>query len=103
MSARVPIQTQLNIPNWKKFLHNYWDQQLIDLLTFGFPLDFDRPFNLNTTLENHSSACQHPEQVHQYLHTEIGHGAILGPCKNPPFKIHVSPLMTRPKQDADKR
>ena len=42
MAARLPVQSQLNIENWKKFLSNYWDKQLIDLLNCGFPLDFDR-------------------------------------------------------------
>ena len=90
------------ISNWKKFLNNYWDKQLIDLLTFGFPLDFDRSLPLNTTLENHKSALQYSNQVQEYLETEIRHGAILGPFRDLPFKIHVSPLMTRPKQDSNK-
>ena len=37
------------------------------------------------------------------MDTEISHGAILGPFKDLPFKIHTSPLMTRPKQDSCKR
>ena len=81
-------------------MSNYWDKQLIDLLTFGFPLDFDRSVTLHTTVENHKSAQQFPDQVQDYLNTEISHGAILGPFKNLPFKIHTSPLMTRPKQDS---
>ena len=103
MAARVPVQGQLNIENWKKFLSNYWDKQLLDLLTVGFPLDFDRSVSLHTTLENHKSAQQFPDQVQEYLDTEISHGAILGPFKDPPVKIHVSPLMTRPKHNSCKR
>ena len=103
MAARILVQGQLNIKKWKKYLCNYWDNQLIDLLTFGFPLDFDRSVSLHTTLENHKSAQQFPDQVQEYVETEIHHGAILGPFKDPPFKIHVSPLMTRPKHDSNKR
>ena len=61
MAARIAVQGQLNIKNWKKYLCNYWDKQLIDLLTFGFPLDFDRSVSLQTTLENHKSAQQFPD------------------------------------------
>ena len=42
VAARIPVQGHLNIKNWKKYLCNYWDNQFIDLLTFGFPLDFDQ-------------------------------------------------------------
>ena len=37
MACRIPLKSQLNITNWKKYLVNYWDQQLLDLLAFGFP------------------------------------------------------------------
>ena len=96
MAVRVPVHSKLNVENWKKILSNYWDKQLIDLLTF------DRSHLLNTTVGNHKSAQQFPEQVQEYLDTEISHGAILGPFKDLPFKIHISPLMTRPKQDSCK-
>ena len=98
MAARVPVRGQLNVENWKKFLSNYWDKKLIDLLTFGFLLDFDRSRPLNTTVGNHKLAQQFPE----YLDTEISHGAILSPFKGLAFKIHTSPLMTRPKHDSCK-
>ena len=80
-------------------MNNYWNKQLIDLLTFGFPLDFDRLSPLHSTLENHDSA----HQVQEYLDTEISHVAILGPFKEPPFKMHMSPLMTHSKQNSTKR
>ena len=31
MGCRIPLQSQLNITNWRKYLVNYWDQQLVDL------------------------------------------------------------------------
>ena len=42
MRARIPIQSQLNITAWKFYLNEYWDKQIVDLLQYGFPLDFDR-------------------------------------------------------------
>ena len=42
LGARIPIQSQLNVPKWHEYLSGYWDQQLLQLVTFGFPLDFNR-------------------------------------------------------------
>ena len=55
------------------------------------------------SLTNHKSAQEFPEQVQAYIDTERSHGAILGPFKDSPFYIHVSPLMTRPKDNLQKR
>ena len=38
MKCRIPVQSGLNIKAWRAHLSNYWDQQLSDLLEFGFPL-----------------------------------------------------------------
>ena len=39
---RNPVHTQLNVKAWRFHLRDYWDQQLVDLIEYGFPLDFDR-------------------------------------------------------------
>ena len=52
----IPVQSGLNIKAWRHYLSNYWDQQLCDLLEFGFTLDFDRSCQLDSTKENHASA-----------------------------------------------
>ena len=28
IGCRIPLQSQFNIPNWRKYLVDYWDQQL---------------------------------------------------------------------------
>ena len=66
LACRIPIESQLQCKNWVKYLHNYWDQQLLDLLTFGFPLDFNRQTQLTSTEENHASAVQNPFHVEKY-------------------------------------
>ena len=48
MKVRIPVQTQLNVEAWKKYLDLYRDKQLINLIQFGFLLDFDR----NNTLQS---------------------------------------------------
>ena len=42
MGARIPLPSQFNIKAWKFYLAQYWEQQIVDLLQYGFPLDFDR-------------------------------------------------------------
>ena len=37
MKVRIPVQTQLNVDTWKKYLEAYWDRQLVDLIQYGFP------------------------------------------------------------------
>ena len=58
LGLRIQIQTQLNVPCWRYYLRDYFDQQLPDLIQFGFPLDFDRNCILGHTLDNHTSAEQ---------------------------------------------
>ena len=48
LGLRIPVKTQLNIPAWRFHLRDYFDQQLLDLIEFGFPLDFDRSSSLST-------------------------------------------------------
>ena len=43
------------------------------------------------------------DHIDQYLSEELKYGAIYGPFKQLPFPVHISPLMTRPKQNTDKR
>ena len=95
--------SNLNIDSWKFHLRDYWDTQLLDLLEFGFPLDFDTNTELISTGENHTSAKQFSSHVHTYIREELKHGAILGPFKHTPFSLHISPFMTRDKPDSDMR
>ena len=85
-------------------LQGYWDVQLIDLLRFGFPLEYNRSFTLCCERENHASAIQYPSHVDAYLQDETKYGAILGPFStNPMSNCHYSPFLTREKSGSDKR
>ena len=94
---RIPVETQLNIAAWHFYLHDYFDQQLLNLIEFGFPLDFDRSCSLSSSDNNHTSAVKYPSHVEYYLLEELHYNAILGPLDLPPFSLHVSPFMTREK------
>ena len=104
LGCRIPVRSQLNILAWQEMLQEYWDVQLLELLKFGFPLDFNRTSTLCCKRENHSSALQYPSHVEAYLQEEIEHGAILGPFQDHPIKnCHFSPFLTREKSGSDKR
>ena len=90
----------LNIKKWRHCLSNYWNQQLCDLLEYGFPLDFDRKCSLNSVEENHTSAKKKYEPYSKFLEEELEHKAILGPFDDKPIDMHISPLLARDKQNS---
>ena len=89
LHCRIPVQYGLNIKAWRHYLSNYWDQQLCDLLEFGFPLDFDRSCKLDSIEENHASANENMEDISQFLEEEMQYQAILGPFHSKPICIYL--------------
>ena len=85
------------------YLQSYWDNQLVDLIQFGFPLDFNRNIDLQSTDVNHTSALTYPDHVSKYILEEIQYGAIWGPFKDLPFHCRVSPFLTREKPNSINR
>ena len=67
IKARVPVKSQLHIRAWKENLEGYWDQQLCQLIEFGFPLDFNRKCDLKCDKGNHKSALEFPRDVDAYI------------------------------------
>ena len=65
-------------------------------------MDFDRNSSLQSVTEKHKLALQFPSEIEKYIDEELQHGAILGPFSQHPFATHVSPLMTRSKQNSNK-
>ena len=104
LKSRIPVQTQLCVDQWQEVLKGYWDTQLLDLLRFGFPLDYDRNSILQADSKNHSSATEFPEDIEAYLKEEVQFGAILGPFHTDPIPdCHKSPFMTREKPNSTHR
>ena len=102
--CRIPIESQLCMDEWQAVLKGYWDTQLIDLLRFGFPLDFNRNSSLKCDSRNHSLATDFPLDVEAYLKEEIEYGAILGPFVDCPIsQCHKSQFMTREKPNSTHR
>ena len=99
LGCRIPVDSKLHIKNWRSYLHDFWDKQLVDLLEYGFPLNFDRDAPLLSTEENHAFAKKFAGDVQTYISDELKHGAMLGPFKSKPIDLHVLPFMTREKPD----
>ena len=70
MAARLPVKSQLNVKAWKMNLTKYWDQQLLQLLEFGFPLHFNRNCPLRHEQGNHKSATEFPTDIDAYIEEE---------------------------------
>ena len=104
MLARIPVRGQLNVEAWCEHLGEYWDQQLLQLIRFGFPLDFNRACNITNESGNHKSAVDYPMDIDAYIAEEKQYDAIIGPFnENPIYGGHSSPFMTRAKPNSDRR
>ena len=104
-AARIPIESDLNIEAWERYLRDYSDKRVIQYIKFGFPLSLNDPHELNNTkVTNHFSACQYPQQVQEYIDKEMELGALLGPVDDIiDSNFHCSPLLTRPKDNNKRR
>ena len=106
ISTRVTICSKFNLPLWYSLLNKYVDQNIVQFLAFGFPLDVKDKANFrpNLLVRNHQSALRFKEAVAGFLQTETLEGAILGPFNYPPIhNLHCSPLLTRPKGPGKRR
>ena len=100
-AARKCIPSGLKVKTWRVFLEDYSDSHIVDYLEFGWPINHDRITPLQSTLENHPSATNFPADIDHYITVERANRALAGPFEGPstsPF--HISPLMTKPKQDS---
>ena len=98
MLARIPVKGQLNVEAWCEHLGEYRDQQLLQLIRYGFPLDFNRACDIRSEPGNYKSAVDYPSDIDAYIAEEQKYDAILGPYKQKPIDGgHTSPFMTRAK------
>ena len=104
MEVRLCVESQLKVGAWKTHLKNYWDRQLLQLLEFGFPLDFNRNCPFSYEPGNHKSATEFPHDVDVYIAEKLKYDALLGPFASHPIASgHCSPFMTRAKPNSDRR
>lgn len=105
LGAKKTVPSALNLKNWEHELLTYHDREICHFLHYGWPVGYHLARPPTSVGENHASARAHGQHVQYYIETELSHDAIVGPFKTPPFTpwTRLSPLMTRPKRDSDKR
>ena len=91
MQARIPVKSQLNVEVWEELLKDYWDQHLLQLLRFGFPLDFNR----NGQLHCEGVIIPQPHNTRKMLTLRYRKKPAMVPywglLKKIPSKIHIRP------------
>lgn len=99
MSARIPLPTKVNVEYLREELNTYYDKEILQFLEFGWPISYMHRSLPNSKPRNHRGAKLYPHHVDQFIATEIGHHATIGPFISNPFEfpITVSPLNTAPK------
>ena len=87
--SRIAVQTNLNVNRWRKYMTDYFEQQLPDLIEYGFPLYFDRNSVLIRTYQNHPLANKF-YHVDNYITEELKFIAIMEPFSEPLFDFYIS-------------
>ena len=102
---RIPIPSGLDIPEWRRLLQDYPDDQLVDFLEYGWPADYTGDLPPVAARANHTERPDNTDHIRAYVEEEVRLGALLGPFHDPPFVpwTQVSPMMTRPKKNSSKR
>ena len=110
--CKIPVNDRFNMQYIRSLLTDYKDDQICDLVEFGFPIGYlgseDFPEINQKSLwkfRNHKGALEFSDSMLAYLTKESENKAILGPFKSNPFKsgIKISPLNSLPKKGTVER
>lgn len=86
LGAQVQLHSALNIDMWEKLLHNYHDKEVCVFLKYGWPVGYDTNEPPTSVDNNHHSARKDEHHVLNFIQTEMEHGALIGPFREPPFQ-----------------
>ena len=98
--ARIPLEHGLHISTWRQYANKLQSagysqaNNTVDMLEFGFPMNYEGECIPMATYTHHSTALNYPEHMDNYIQTELAHGALKGPYAVCPFEWMVSPLLT---------
>ena len=82
--ARVPIESNWNIPLCYQLAQSPSDREVVQFLQFGWSLNHDgRETTVN--MINHATARNHQDDVTSYIRKELNYGCLLGPFYTPPW------------------
>ena len=111
--CKIRINNHMNMLYLRNLLADYKDQQLCDLLEFGFPIGYKGDNSVLKEVNskniwkyrNHKGAEEFPQEMISYLEKGSLNKAIIGPFKASPFEsgIKISPLNSLPKRDTEER
>ena len=105
LGCRIPIKSNWNLPLMWSLSASASDREVVQYLTFGWPINRDDT-PLTQTYRNHASARTFRTQVSNYLLKEWRLGTLIGPLVTSPFPLHktgILPMSTRPKKNTSKR
>ena len=103
--VRIPVNSNINIEFIRENFNNYFDEEIVQYLEFGWPIGVTGEPPNKTRVQNHAGARNFPEFIDSYIIKEIQHKAILGPYEENPFEsnIFISPLNSVPKDGNSRR
>lgn len=111
--CKIKVNYRMNFKSLRFLLNDYKDEQLCDLLEFGFPIGYLGDESILKEckrkelwkFKNHTGAEEHSDSMVDYLSKESENNAIIGPFKDNPFNkgMKISPLNSLPKKDTDER
>ena len=85
-------------------LRNYHDQEVIQFLAYGWPINFTGSPSPPVIPRNHRGATDHPQEIRKYLQKEVEHKSVIGPFHEIPFSVAMlSPLNTTDKKDSNEK
>ena len=86
-------------------LEDFPDTTLVDLLEFGWPIDYTSLKVPTPTFRNHSRSADDDLHINKFITKELAFNAFLDPFCSPPFEpwSQVSPMMTRPKKNSSEK
>ena len=103
--ARIPLEhCKIDVKKFRELLTEYDDIGVLQYLEFGFPLGLAQDFELDSCIQNHSSASEYFSYIDNFFVKEPVLQGVTGPWKEPPFQsTKVSPLMTAIKKPGSRR
>ena len=83
LGAKVPLPTNLHIKQWEDLVVTPEDQQVVEMLTCGYPTGYTGPIP-TPTLGNYLSTNNHASHVEAYISKETAEDAMLARFHSPP-------------------
>ena len=103
--CRIPVASELNLEGFRWHFANSVDQEVLEFLEFGFPINCTGEWEARQETPNHKGATLFPGDLDEYIQEETSKNRMVGPFETSPFNkpIVISPLNTREKRDSSER